>query len=67
MSILIASPVASPASSPTAGDDGGLSLIAGLWCAKNRILIAMASPACSAMTTTSRIRDVFASVAETTG
>jgi hypothetical protein len=39
----------------------------GLPCAKNKILIAIARPACSAMTTISRICEVFLSVAETTG
>jgi hypothetical protein len=36
-------------------------------CAKNRILIAMARPACRTTTTISKMRDGFASMAETTG
>jgi hypothetical protein len=36
-------------------------------CAKNKILIAIAGPACKATTTISRMRDGFASMAETTG
>ena len=36
-------------------------------CAKNKILIAIARPACKTTTTISRMRDGFASMAETTG
>lgn len=39
----------------------------GLPWAKNKILMAMARPACRATTTTRRMRDGFASMAETTG
>ena len=40
---------------------------AGELCAKNRILIAIAKPACSATTATSRTLEVLTSVADKTG
>lgn len=46
---------------------GESSSAAGLPCAKNRILMAIASPACSAIMIIRRIRAVFASVAVMTG
>lgn len=67
ISILAASSPLTLSASPIGSGNFGLPLAAGLPCAKKRILIAIARPAWRTKTTTSRMRDVLASVAETTG